>query len=72
MLISRIIEGKRNNKNRKKRKTRITTDFEPLHIIALITNQFDFISVIHLLKVLLRINRTLDLDFSISNRHYGY
>jgi len=35
-LIRRIIEGKRNNKNRKKRNTR-TTDSEPLHIIVLIT-----------------------------------
>jgi len=35
MLIRRIIVGKRNNKNRKKRNSR-TTDFEPLHIIALI------------------------------------
>jgi len=35
MLTRRIIEGKRNNKNRKKRNSR-TTDFEPLHIIALI------------------------------------
>jgi len=35
MLIRRINEGKRNNKNRKKRNSR-TTDFEPLHIIVLI------------------------------------
>jgi len=58
MIIS-ITEKHR--KKEKSRNTRPTTDFQPLHIIALINNQNDLISVIHLQKFL-RINRGLDVD----------
>jgi len=47
------------------RNTITTTDFQPLPIITLINNQFDFISVICLQKLLLRINRGLDVDVQL-------
>jgi len=62
MLIRRIIEGKRNNKNRKKRNTK-TTDFEPLHSIALITS-LTFFSAMHI-HSLISIYRCLSLDVDV-------
>jgi len=59
MLISRITEE---TTREKERDTTTTTDFQPLNIITLIINQFDFISVIHQQKFLLRINRCLDVN----------
>jgi len=56
-LIRRIIEGKRNNKNRKKRNTR-TTDFEA--IAHYCTYYYHCISVIHLHTFLFVLNRILD------------
>jgi len=52
MLIRTIIEGERNNKNRKKRTTRTLTLSHYTLLQLLFVHRFGFISVIHLQTVL--------------------